>query len=88
LREEHRLRVLESRVLRAIFAVRGRKWKETGGNYILRGCMIGTACQVLLGCSYKEEMGSACGMCGEEVKCIQGFGGENLKRAVARPRHM
>lgn len=50
--------------------------------------MIGTACQILLGWSSKEEeMGSACGMCGEEVKCIQGFGRENWKRAVARPRH-
>ena len=69
------------------FGVRGRKWKETGGNCIVRGCMIGTACQVLLGWSCKEETGSACGMCGEEVKCIQGFGRENWKRAVARPRH-
>jgi len=40
--------------------------------------MIVTACWILLGySSQEEEMGSACGMCGEEVNCIQDFDKEN-----------
>jgi hypothetical protein len=50
--------------------------------------MIGAACQVVLGWSNREgEIGSACEIWGEEVKCTHGFGRENWKRAVARPRH-
>jgi hypothetical protein len=36
LREEHRLRVFENRVLRKIFGLREIKWQEIGGNCITR----------------------------------------------------
>jgi hypothetical protein len=36
LREEHRLRVLENRVLRRYLSLRGRKWQETGEECIMR----------------------------------------------------
>jgi hypothetical protein len=36
LREEHRLRVFERRVLRGIFVPKGRKWRETGEDCIMR----------------------------------------------------
>jgi hypothetical protein len=49
LREEHRLRVLESKVLRGIFW--GKRVEVTGGWRQLHSVsfMIGTACQVVLG---------------------------------------
>jgi hypothetical protein len=47
LREEHRLRVFENRVLRRIF---GPKRDEvTGENSIMRSCMVCTLRPVLLG---------------------------------------
>jgi hypothetical protein len=36
LREEHRLRVFEKRVLREYLDLRGRKWQETGEDRIMR----------------------------------------------------
>ena len=36
----------------------------------------------------KNQMGGACGMCGEQERCIQGFGGETLGEGpIGRPRH-
>lgn len=52
----------------------------------MRGCVIGTACQVLGSSCKEEEMGSACGMCGEEVKCIQGFDREKLKESSCKTK--
>jgi hypothetical protein len=63
--------------------VRGRKWQEIGGNRTVRGCMIGTACQVLLGWSCKEEV--AC--VGKKWNAYRVLAGKNCKRAVGRARH-
>ena len=30
--------------------------------------------------SKDDDLGGACGMCGEEVRCVQGFGGETCKK--------
>jgi hypothetical protein len=50
LREEHRLRVFENRVLRRIFGQK-MKWREVGGNYIMRSFITCTLRQVQLECS-------------------------------------
>jgi hypothetical protein len=42
LREDHRLRVSENRVLRKIFEHKRKKWKEAGENYIMRSFTICT----------------------------------------------
>jgi hypothetical protein len=36
LREEHRLRVFENRVLRRIFGLKRNEGREVGGNYTVR----------------------------------------------------
>ena len=42
--------------------------------------MICTLSHILLGRSHQEdEVDRKCGMHGREKKCVQGFGGENLK---------
>jgi hypothetical protein len=48
LREEHRLRVFENRVLRRILGPKGRKWGETGEDCIMRGFITCTLHQILL----------------------------------------
>jgi hypothetical protein len=47
LREEHRLRVFENRVLRRIFGP--ERDEEAGENCIMRSCMVCTVRPVLLG---------------------------------------
>jgi hypothetical protein len=49
LREEHRLRVFENRVLRRIFGPERDEVKEVGENCIMRSCMVCTLHPVLLG---------------------------------------
>jgi hypothetical protein len=49
LREEHRLRVYENRVLRGIFGPKRDEVRGEWGNYIMRRIMICTADQLLFG---------------------------------------
>jgi len=49
LREEHRLKVLENRVLRKIFGSKRDEMTGSGENYIARIFIICTAHQILLG---------------------------------------
>ena len=49
LREEHRLRVFEKRVLRRIFGSKRDGVQESGENYIMRSLMICTAHPILCG---------------------------------------
>jgi hypothetical protein len=49
LREEHRLRVCDNRVLRTIFEPKGRKWWETGEECIMRSFITCTLHRILLG---------------------------------------
>lgn len=45
--------------------------------------MICTADQIYVGVQMREvEMGWACGICGGEEKCMQGFGGETAKKGT------
>jgi hypothetical protein len=46
LREEHRLRVFENRVLRRIFGPKGMKRQEVGENCIMRSFITCTLLQV------------------------------------------
>jgi hypothetical protein len=46
LREKHRLRVFENRVLRRIFGPKGMRWLENGENCITRSFVICTLRQV------------------------------------------
>jgi hypothetical protein len=49
LREEHRLRVCENRVLRRIFEPKGRKWQEAGEDCIIRSFITCMLHHILLG---------------------------------------
>ena len=49
LREEHRLRVFQNRVLRRIFGPKKDREEESGENYIMRSLMICTAHPILCG---------------------------------------
>ena len=49
LREEHRLRVFENRVLRRIFGPKRDGVTEGGENYIMRSLMICTAHPIIFG---------------------------------------
>jgi hypothetical protein len=46
LREEHRLRVFENRLLRRIFGLKRMRWRESAENGITRSFVISTLCQV------------------------------------------
>jgi hypothetical protein len=48
LREEHKLKVCEDRVLRRISVTRGRKWQEAGEDCIMRSFITCTLQQILL----------------------------------------
>ena len=49
-------------------------------NYTLRSLTICTAHQILLGDQIKKnEIGGTCNTYGGEERCIQGFGGGNLR---------
>jgi hypothetical protein len=74
LREEHRLKVFEKRVLRRTC---GPKRDDRGGEcYIIRSLMICTTRKIFKGPTQDEFMGGACGTHGGE-RYVQGFGGEN-----------
>jgi hypothetical protein len=47
IREEHRLMVFESRILRGTFYQSGRKWQEVGQNCITRSFILCTHHQIL-----------------------------------------
>ena len=55
LREEHRLRVFENRVLRRIFGPKRDKITGSGENYIMRSLKICTSHPILFGLSNSEE---------------------------------
>jgi hypothetical protein len=55
LREEHRLRVLENRVLRRVFGLRGLKFQENGGSCTMRSFIIYTHPQISLDRSNQGE---------------------------------
>jgi hypothetical protein len=46
LREEHRLEVLENRVLKLIFGPKGMSWQESRGNCVMKSFMICSLRQV------------------------------------------
>jgi hypothetical protein len=53
----------------------GRKWRETGEDYIMRSFITCTLQQILLGYQINEdEMGGACSTNGRNEECIQNFG--------------
>jgi hypothetical protein len=49
LREIHRLRVFESRVLRRVFGPKRNEVMGNGGNYIMKNLMISTLRPILFG---------------------------------------
>jgi hypothetical protein len=77
LREEHRLRVFENRVLRRIF---GSK-RENGGSCTMRNFIICTHPQISVGNQIKaNEVGWACGTHGRGEKSVQVFGGKARRK--------
>jgi len=73
LREARTLKVFENRVLkREYLDLKGRKWWETGEDYIIRSFLSCTFHQILLQQSSKEdEMGGACSVHGRDEKHVQ-----------------
>jgi hypothetical protein len=78
LREKHRLRVFENRVLRRIFGSKRdevrEEWKklrneELNDLYSSSNMFLGDQME-------KNEMGGTCGTYGGGYRCIEGFGGE------------
>ena len=71
LREEHRLKVFEKRVLRRIFGSKRDgvigEWRKLH-NVLLTQYCVGDKIE-------KNEMGTACGTYGGRKSCAQGFGG-------------
>jgi hypothetical protein len=92
LREEHRLRVFENRVLIKIFVPRRTRCQGSGEDYTTESFMT---CTLLLLTKYhlgdqikKNEMHRSCSMYRAEEGCIEGFGGRpEGKRPLERPRH-
>jgi len=79
LKEEHRTKVSENRVLRNILRQRRDEVRGSGEDYITRSFTICTAHRILLGGQIKEnERGGACSTYGRQERWIQGFGGRNL----------
>jgi hypothetical protein len=76
LREEHRLRVLENRVLRKIFGPKGdevrAEWRILHNEELYDLNSPPDIIRVMK----KNEMGGVCGTCGRQERCIQGFGPE------------
>ena len=64
MREEHRLRVFENRVLR-IFGPNTDEITGEGRNYIMRSLMIGAPHPYCAGNKIENEMGGACSAYGE-----------------------
>jgi len=56
LREERRLRVFESRMLRRIFGPKRDEVTGSGENYITRSLMVFTVYHILFGSSMKEDV--------------------------------
>ena len=78
LREEHRLRVFENRVLRRIFGpkrdgVTG-EWRKLHNEELNDLYSSPSIVRVKI---EKNEMGGACGTYGGRERCAQGFGGES-----------
>ena len=77
LREEHRLRVLENRVLRRIFRPKTdqetREWKKL---HYEEFSDLYSSPNIIQMIKSRTEMGRACGKYGGGERCIQGFGGE------------
>ena len=78
LREEHRLRVFENKVLRRLFwpkreGVTG-EWRKLHNEELNSLYSSPNIVQVIK--VEKNEMGRACGTYGGRERCAQGFGGE------------
>jgi hypothetical protein len=87
LREGHCLRVLESRVLRVIFGGKReevtRVWRKLQSEGLYDWYCLPGSVRVIM----RRRDGQCMWHVWARMKCIQGFGRENWKRAVARPRH-
>jgi hypothetical protein len=77
LREQHRPKFFENRVLRKISGPKSDEVTRSGEDYITRSFVLSTPQQIILGDQIKKnEMGGACSTYGREERCIQVFGGE------------
>jgi hypothetical protein len=77
LKEEHRMRMFENRVLRNILRPGKDEVTGCGEDYIMRNFTICTAHRILFGDHIKKnESGGACSTYGRQERCIQCFGEE------------
>jgi hypothetical protein len=77
LREQHRSKCFDNRVLRKISGPTRDEVTRSGEDYITRSFMFSTPQQIILGDQIKKnEMDGACSTYGREEGCIQLFGGE------------
>jgi hypothetical protein len=77
LKNEHRLRVSENRVLRRIFVPKGDKvtggWRKLHSEELHIMCSLPNIIRMIK--SKADEIGGACGTHASNEKCIQNFGG-------------
>ena len=77
MREQHRPKCFENRVLRKISGPKRDEVTRSGEEYITRSFIFSTPQQIILGDQIKNnEMGGACNTHGREERCIQVLGGE------------
>jgi hypothetical protein len=74
------MRVFENRVLSNILRPGKDKVTGSGEDYITRSFTISIAHRILFGDQIKKnESGGTCSTYGRQERCIQGFGGRNMK---------
>jgi hypothetical protein len=80
LREEHRLRVFENRVLRGIFGQKCDDVTKNGGSCTVRSFITCTYTQMLLGGSNQVKLvGQSMRLAWERRESVQDFGGKARK---------
>jgi hypothetical protein len=85
LREEHRLRVFENRVLKEYLDLRGMRWRENRGSCTMRNIIICTHPQISLGKSRRMRWAGHVARMGEERKVYKVLVGKpEGKRALGR----
>jgi hypothetical protein len=85
LREEHRLRVFENRVLRKIYGPKREEdgsWRKLHNNEL--HSLYSTLNIVRVIKSRRMRWGGTCGTHGEGKRCLQGFGWEARRQETTR----
>jgi hypothetical protein len=87
LREQHRPKCFENRVLRKVSGPNRDEVTGSGEDYITMSFMVSTPQQTILGDQIKKnKMDGVCSKYGREERCMQVFGGKSEgKGSLGRP---